>query len=65
MMRQSRAKLLDGIFSIGSQFYLDDFMGDAAPTSFDKFKKLLQTHYQTQFQALAPEAITLKDWSLN
>lgn len=65
MMKQSRAKLLDGIFSIGSQFYLDDFMGEEAPTSFDKFKKLLLSHYQSQFQDLAPAAITLKEWSLN
>lgn len=65
MMQQSRAKLLDGIFSVGSQFYLDDFMGELAPHSFDKFKKLLLSHYQSEFLSQAPQGISLKDWSLN
>lgn len=65
IMQQSRAKLLDGIFSVGSQFYLDDFMGELAPQSFDKFKKLLLSHYESEFLSQAPQGITLKDWSLN
>jgi len=65
LISQSRAKLLDGIFSVGSQFFLDDFMGEAAPAAFDKFKNLLIADYRVLFQDQAPTAIVLKDWALN
>jgi len=64
-MTMSRAKLLDGIFSVGSQFFLDDFVGDAAPESFAKFKRLLLDQYKNEFHAQAPKELVLKDWTLN
>lgn len=64
-IKMNRAKLLDGVFRVGSQFYLDDFIGETASDSFSKFKKLLLEQYQGQFHAEAPQGILLKEWTLN
>jgi len=65
ILAMNRAKLLDAIFVVGGNFYLDDFQGEKAPKSFEKFKKDLLEKYQAEFHAQAPREIALKDWVIN
>jgi flagellar basal body-associated protein FliL len=64
-LSMNRAKLLDAIFVVGGGFYLEDFQGEKAQKSFEKFKKDLLQKYQTDFHAQAPREISLKDWFVN
>jgi len=64
-LTMNRAKLLDAIFVVGSGFYLDDFNGQEASKSFDRFKTQLLEKYQSDFHAQAPREIALKDWIVN
>ncbi|MFM8270568.1 MAG: hypothetical protein ACKN9V_10300 [Pseudomonadota bacterium] len=64
-LSMNRAKLLDAIFVVGGNFYLDDFQGEKAPKSFEKFKKDLLEKYKSDFHAEAPREIALKDWVVN
>ena len=65
LMALNRAKLLDSVFLVGSNFYLDDFTAEAAPKSLEKFKHELLEKYQEHFQAEAPRGIVLKEWFIN
>lgn len=64
-LAMNRAKLLDAIFVVGGSFYLDDFQGEKAPKTFEKFKKDLLEKYKAEFHAEAPREISLKDWVVN
>lgn len=64
-LSMNRAKLLDAIFVVGANFYLDDFQGEKAAKSFDKLKKGLLEKFKTDFHAEAPREISLKDWVIN
>jgi flagellar basal body-associated protein FliL len=64
-LSMNRAKLLDAIFVVGGGFYLEDFQGEKAAKSFEKFKKDLLQKYETDFHAQAPREISLKDWFIN
>ncbi|NBX75806.1 MAG: hypothetical protein EBQ92_04565 [Proteobacteria bacterium] len=64
-LSMNRAKLLDAIFVVGGGFYLEDFQGDKAAKSFEKFKKDLLQKYEADFHAQAPREISLKDWFVN
>lgn len=61
-LTMNRAKVLDAIFVVGGNFYLDDFQGESAAASFDKFKKQLLEKYKADFNSDAPTQIALKDW---
>jgi hypothetical protein len=65
LMAMNRAKLLDSVFLVGSNFYLDDFSPEHAPKSLKKFKTDLLEKYQEQFHSEAPREIVLKDWFIN
>lgn len=60
-----RAKLLDAIFEVGSQFYLEDFVGGNAPKSFEKFKAGLMSIYSKSFGKMAPRQVVFRDWFVN
>lgn len=64
-MALNRAKLLDTIFHVGSDFYLDDFEGPKTAESLTVFKKRLLEKYQTEFSSNGPSEIVLKDWIVN
>ncbi|NBW98584.1 hypothetical protein EBR03_03335 [bacterium] len=61
----NRAKLLDTIFNVGSDFYLEDFEGPKTAESLTAFKKRLPEKYQTEFSSRGPSEIVLKDWIVN
>lgn len=65
LMAMNRAKLLDSVFLVGSNFYLDDFTPDHAAKALKKFKTDLLEKYQEQFHSEAPREIVLKDWFIN
>lgn len=64
-MSLNRAKLLDTIFHVGSDFYLDDFEGPKTADSLIAFKKRLLEKYQADFSSQGPSEIVLKDWIVN
>ena len=64
-LSMNRAKILDTIFVVGGGFYLEDFQGEKATKSFEKFKKDLLQKYENDFHAQAPREISLKDWFIN
>ncbi|NBT58550.1 hypothetical protein EBT16_07175 [bacterium] len=64
-MALNRAKLLDAIFVVGGNFYLDEFQGENASKTFDKFKADLLAQYKTDFKTASPSHISIKDWVIH
>lgn len=64
-MTLNRAKLVDSIFDIGGNFYLEDFSPEKTPETLTKFKAQLLEKYQHSFQAESPRELVIKDWVLN
>jgi len=61
-MTLHRAKLLDTIFEVASQFYVEDFQ---TPKGFENFKKKLIASYKKHFEILSPREIAIRDWFMN
>lgn len=64
-MALQRAKVLDTIFEVGGEFYLEDFSPPLAPGGFAKFKSEIIVSLKKHFKSLAPREVVLKDWFLN
>ncbi|MFM8316191.1 MAG: hypothetical protein ACKOA8_18070 [Deltaproteobacteria bacterium] len=61
----NRAKVLDTIFEVSSEFYIEDFTQSDANKGFSEFKSKLTSQLQTKFASLAPKGIMIQDWFLN
>ena len=64
-MTLHRARLLDTIFEVGSNFYIEDFTPTSAVKSFDRFKGGIRDSYAKFFKSQAPRDVVLKDWFVN
>ena len=61
-MELNRAKLLDTIYTVASNFYLEDF---DSTNGIQNFKKSLISSYNKYFRELAPRRLTINDWVIN
>ena len=59
LMELNRARLLDGIFEVSTDFRLEDL---THPGGLKHFKALLEKKYRKVFQDGAPRQIALNDW---
>lgn len=63
LMELNRAKTMDRIFEVASQFYVEDF--DSVETGSDQFKKRLLALLEKDFKTLSPRQVVFKDWLIN
>lgn len=58
----NRAKLLDSVFEVASQFYLEDFQSGNGLT---RLKAALKKNYDEYFKSQSPREIAINDWAMN
>ena len=61
-MELHRAEMLNAIFEVAAQFYIEDFTSERG---FKNFKAQLTAHFHTIFKGNGPREISIKDWVLN
>lgn len=64
-MELNRAKLINTIFEVGSDFYVEDFEAPLAKTGFKRFKDKLLEKTTEFFGKQGPHVIVFKDWVMN
>ncbi len=61
----NHAKVLDTIFEVSSNFYVEDFVHPEANKGFSKLKSKLTEDLQKKFADLAPKGVVIQDWFMN
>lgn len=61
----NHAKVLDTLFEVGSDFYIEDFQKSDANKGFARFKSKLTEQLNKKFAHLAPRGISINDWNMN
>ncbi|MBI4403863.1 MAG: hypothetical protein HY537_06875 [Deltaproteobacteria bacterium] len=61
-MELNRAKVLDAIFEVGMNFFVEDF---DTPEGYKKFKESLSQSLSAIFKAASPRRIDIQDWVIN
>lgn len=61
----NHAKVLDSVFEVSSDFYVEDFSDKDATQGFAHFKSKLADQLKTKFASLAPRGVVIQDWFLN
>lgn len=65
MLELHRAKIINGIFEVGGEFYTDDFSAPLAKEGFEKFKGGIRSKLSEYFHSQAPREVVIKDWVMN
>jgi hypothetical protein len=58
----NQAKLLDTIFEVSSDFYIEDFVQLEATKGFTRLKSKIVEQLDKKFAALAPKTVSIQDW---
>jgi hypothetical protein len=58
----NQAKLLDSIFEVSSNFYIEDFVHPNANQGFSRLKSKIVEELDKKFAALAPKGVSIQDW---
>jgi len=61
----NHAKVLDTLFEVGSDFYVEDFQAAEASKGFARFKTKLTEQLTKKFSHLAPHGVAIHDWNMN
>lgn len=61
----NHARVLDTVFEVSSEFYVEDFTEPSAKQGFSQFKSKLTDHLRTKFASLAPKGVVIQEWFLN
>jgi len=61
----NHAKVLDTLFEVGSDFYVEDFSAPEAHKGLTRFKSKLTEQLQKRFAQLAPKGVSIQDWFMN
>jgi hypothetical protein len=61
----NHAKVLDVIFEVSSDFYIEDFVHPEAQKGFSSFKSRISQQLKKRFASVAPEGLVIQEWFLN
>jgi hypothetical protein len=59
------AQILDTIFEVGSEFFVEDFVYPSATEGFSRFKSKINLQLEKKFANLAPKSVVIQDWFMN
>lgn len=61
----NHAKVLDAVFEVSSDFYIEDFVHPEAQKGFSSFKSRISDQLKKRFVSVAPKNLVIQDWFLN
>lgn len=61
----NRAKLLDAIYQVSGNYYIEDFVAPLVDEGMKRFKLALLEHIKKNLGGEAPRKIVFRDWFLN
>ncbi len=61
----NHAKVLDIIFEVSSDFYIEDFLYPEAEKGFLRFKNKITKEMEKKFAVMAPKGVVIQDWFMN